>query len=329
MFPIKLRKVSGRVIRLAVAGGVSAVAAIIGLVMQTGTPSEAAAVPTSAAQAASVTTHNAVNASGLPTAPSAISTPFPVQTVAFTLSEDRPTAQMPNEEPVPHLGCDISVEAEATIAALVDLTIHASCMPEARVAIEHAGLRFHEVLNADGELNLSVPALDEFAQFSVEFPNGTTSVAVAAVPSLVFYDRVAVQWLGETGLQIHALEFDADYGEDGHIWYGAPRDLTAVIGGKGGFLMRLGAGKSEISRTAEVYTFPTGNPDRDGRVALSIEAEVNGANCNKWIKADTIEVHGGGDKITNQFDMVMPTCDATGDFLVLKNLLQDLTIAQN
>ncbi len=247
--------------------------------------------------------------------------------VALNISRDEPIAAMPKEEPAPILGCDIQVTAKATIAALVDLTIDAACMPDARIAIAHEDLRFHEVLNSEGKLEITVPAFDEFAEFTVEFPNGSAMTAEITVSSIVFYDRVAVQWLGETGLQIHALEYDADYGEEGHIWFGTPRDITAVVGGEGGFLMRMGAGDSEISRMADVYTFPTGNPSRAGQVALNVEVEVNGANCGQYIQADTLQVQAGGDTFSNQFEITMPDCGATGDFLVLKNLLEDLTIA--
>jgi len=332
MFPIKL---SGRSEKLALIAGGTAIAAGVGFFLQSGTPLEAAAVQPEKIKKlevpaeASVQIASSVGLTGhvLPSVPSEPEASLPVQPVALKVTRDEPITAMPQEEPAPTLGCDIGVTAKATIAALVDLSIEASCMPDARIAIAHEGLRFHEVLDSSGRLEITVPAFDEFAEFNVEFPNGAEMSAEATVSSIVFYDRVAVQWLGETGLQIHAREFDADYGEDGHVWFGAPRDLTAVVGGEGGFLMRMGTGESEISRMADVYTFPVGNPSQEGQVALSVEAEVNGANCGKHIHADTLQVHAGGDTLTNQFDIMMPDCGATGDFLVLKNLLEDLTIA--
>lgn len=334
MLPIKLTKRTGR---LAMIAGSTVIAAAVGLFTQSGTPTQASSVQPEKDKLVAVSNEVQVQIASsagfatpfLPAVPTDPDGALPVQTVGLTLSQDEPIAALPQEEPAPILGCEMSMVAEPSIAALVDLTITASCMADALVVISHAGLRFHEVLDAQGALSITVPAFDEVAQFNVTFPNGAEVNARADVPSVVFYDRVAVQWLGETGLQIHALEFDADYGDDGHVWFGNPRDVTAVIGGNGGFLMRLGAGESEISRMADVYTFPVGNPARDGQVALSIEAEVNGANCTKPISAQTLQVHAGGDKITNQFEMMMPDCGATGDFLVLKNLLKDLTIARN
>lgn len=334
--PIKLINMSGRSGKLALIAGSSALVAVVGFFLQSGTATEAASVQPEKAKKLDVPAQtevliaSSVGLTGqfLPAIPTDPEVNLPVQPIALSVAQDEPIAVMPQEEPAPILGCDMTLTAEPTIAALVDLSIDASCMPDARIAISHAGLRFHEVLNDQGKLEITVPAFDEFAEFSVTFPNGAEAQASTQVPSIVFYDRVAVQWLGETGLQIHALEFDADYGEEGHVWFGNPRDLTAVIGGKGGFLMRMGAGNDEISRMADVYTFPVGNPSQKGQVILSVEAEVNGANCNRPISAETLQVQSGGDKLTNTLEMTMPDCGATGDFLVLSNLLKDLTIAQ-
>lgn len=341
--PVRLLKISGlmkrggRPARLAVIAGTTAVAAVVGLFLQSGTPTQASAVQPetskiqTAPSGASVQVASSVGLTDqfLPSLPMEPAVGGLVQPAAFVVSEDAPIKAMPQEEPAPLLGCDMQVEAKTTVAALVDLHIQAACMPDARVAISHKGLRFHEVLNADGVLDITVPAFDEYAEFNVTFPDGSEVTTDTMVSSIVFYDRVAVQWLGETGLQIHALEFDANYGEAGHVWFGNPRDLTAVVGGDGGFLMRMGTGASEVSRMADVYTFPIGNPSRDGRVALTVEAEVNGANCNQAISAQTLQIHAGGDITTNSLEMSMPDCGATGDFLVLKNLLEDLTIARN
>lgn len=335
--PIKLIKLTGRSGKLAMIGGVAVVASALGFFVQSGTPTQASSVQPEKVKKLEVPAEPSVQIASsvglaahlLPNVPVEPEAVFPVVPASLKVGQDQPIAVMPREEPSPILGCDLSVEADATIAALVDLTIEATCMPNALIAISHSGLRFNEVLDANGTLETTVPAFDEFAEFTVEFPNGVQRTADAMVSSIVFYDRVAAQWIGETGLQVHALEFEAGYGDDTHVWFGNPRDLTAVVGGNGGFLMRLGSGDSEISQTADVYTFPIGNPSREGVVALSVEAEVNGANCNRVINADTLQIRAGGDIATNTLEIAMPDCGATGDFLVLKNLLEDLTIAQN
>jgi hypothetical protein len=317
-----------------------ATAGAIGFLMQSGSPLEASAVeePRNKLIAKSIDTGLDANVlmgrndadNALPEMPMEryAEASLPAQPIILTVASEVPVASMPKEENVPLLGCDINVAATPAVAAMVNLSVSASCLPGDRVTISHAGLTFTEVLDADGVLEISVPAMSMDAQFDVTFPNGYAASTTADVGSLQFYDRVAVQWVGETGLQIHALEFGATYGEEGHGWFGNDRDLTAVIGGRGGFLMRLGDGFSEVSHMADVYTFPTVNAAEAGDVQLTVEAEVNGANCGRAISATTLQVKPGADPIKKTLNVEIPACSATGDFLVLQNLLQDLTFAQ-
>lgn len=334
MKPVKL---SERTSKLALAAVTATAAIVLGVYVQSGQPSQASGVqPEQAKQFAPALESNpplllaSASSFVLPTMPKAaqLEAQLPARPVALEVSLDTPTTAMPQEEPAPLLGCDISVEAIPAIAAMVNLEIKATCLPNARVTVSHAGLSFTEVLDEQGKLGITVPAMQKDARFSVRFPNGSETNSIASVPSLEFYDRVAVQWIGEAGLQIHAFEYAADYDTDGHVWYGNSRDLTSVIGGQGGFLLRLGDGQSEISKMADVYTFPTGNAATTGTVNLSVEAEVTGSNCGRDIRASTLQIHQGGPATTRQLEIAMPECAASGDFLVLKNLLQDLTIAQ-
>ncbi|MDC0737688.1 translocase [Cognatishimia sp. SS12] len=324
---MKLVRITERSRRIVMAGATFSVAVAAGLFVQSGAPTEAAAV----VEAPAKTIAPAISASnGLPQWPrfDDTNTAFPIQRVALNVASDQPTRSMPSEVATPLLQCSPRLSAQPAVAALVNLEVTASCLPGARVVISHAGLSFTELLDDEGALAITVPALHEEARFDVTFPNGNVIETSAAVPSLRFYDRAALQWQGETGLQIHALEFGAEYGGTGHVWYGHSRDLSAVIGGNGGFLLRLGDGLSEVSQMVDVYTFPSGSADRDGTVALSVEVEVNGSNCNRDISATSLQMQRGGSPTTRALEIAMPDCGATGDFLVLKNLLQDLTIAQ-
>ena len=42
------------------------------------------------------------------------------------------------------------------------------------------------------------------------------------------------------GLQIHALEFGADYDEEGHVWADRPRDVQDALIAGGGYMTLLG-----------------------------------------------------------------------------------------
>lgn len=316
-----------------------ATAAAIGFVMQSGSPLEASVEQEPKQKViASTLDPEQVNAilgldheeRDLPQMPMEryAEATLPAQPIVLAVAGELPISDMPQEELVPIIGCNIEVSAAPAVAAMVNLSVTASCLPEERVTVSHAGLVFTEMLDEAGNLEISVPAMSQLATFRVDFPNGHAANAQVDIGSLQFYDRVAVQWMGESGLQIHALEFGATYGEEGHVWFGNERDLTAVIGGRGGFLMRLGDGFSEFSRMADVYTFPTVNAAESGDVQLTVEAEVNGANCGRAISASTLQVQPSQEPIKKTLNVEIPGCDATGDFLVLQNLLQNLTFAQ-
>lgn len=266
----------------------------------------------------------------LPTAPQPARLPDePVTRAAFAENEDESgPADMPAEEPAPQFECEFDLQARAIAAAMVTLELSAPCMINERFTLHHNGMMFTGVTDAMGSSELVVPALARQAVFIVAFPNGDGAVADAEVTSLDYYDRVVLQWQGATGLQIHALEFGAAYGEGGHVWMDAAKDRATAAVGEGGFLTRHGAGELDGALMAEVYSFPTGLTAQAGDVRLSVEAEVTGANCGRDVEAQSIQIAAGEAPRVQDLTLAMPECNTTGDFLVLKNLLDDLKIAR-
>ncbi|MEQ5828259.1 hypothetical protein J3456_12905 [Sulfitobacter sp. NFXS29] len=225
--------------------------------------------------------------------------------------------------------CDISATADAVAAAMVKLSLDAACLPNERLTVHHNGMIFTEVTDDKGRLSVSVPALAEEAVFILAFGNGDGAVAQTTVPELSDFNRVVLQWKGTAGFELHAREFGADYGDAGHVWSGAPRDMTAAVLGEGGFMTRNGDTDTAEPLMAEVYSFPVANAAQEGDVALSVEAEVSEANCGLEIEAQALELRGDDPVKTQNLTLAVPECDAVGNFLVLNNLLQDLKVAQN
>lgn len=223
--------------------------------------------------------------------------------------------------------CRATAVATPTAAAMVKLNLEAPCQGNERITISHEGMVFAETLSEDGHLEVVIPALKEVAEFTGSFLNGESVTVSAQVESVPLYDRVILQWQGDSGLQIHAREFGAEYGEDGHVWSGAPRDLSAVAGGRGGFLTSLGDTSVSLPMLTEIYTFPAALTDSDGAVALTIETEVTDANCGSELQARTYQFSGGKKVSSQHLSLAVPNCSAVGNFLVLNNLLQDLTVA--
>jgi hypothetical protein len=249
----------------------------------------------------------------------------PIMLAAVTAPDMAPPSL---ESPViPDPACSVSLVATPAAAAMVDLELSAACSPQARVTIHHQGMIFSVTTDDAGFARVAVPALAEGAVFIADLGNGEGAVAVTSIPDFDRFDRVALQWEGVDGPEVHALEFGATYGEPGHVWHGASPGADMAMSGQGGFLVRLGDGLGLNPMMAEVYTFPSGFSQKSGQVAFSIETPVTQGNCGTELAAQTIQVSPGADLFALDLEMSIPACEAVGEILVLKNMLLDLTLA--
>ncbi len=223
-------------------------------------------------------------------------------------------------QPSKPLNCSVSARAMTAPEATARLTLKAPCHPEEYVQVLHSGLTFSAQTNAQGMLNLTVPALSEYAIFLFSLKDNKGTVATTHVPELKDFDRVALQWQGQTDLQLHALEFEASYGEEGHVW--ASPDASGT-----GSIVHLGQSELEAARQVQIYSFPTGSDSPTGDIALSVEAEVTQANCGSDLNVQALEIRSDGRLRSRDLILTLPNCSTGEDFLVLNNLFQDLTIA--
>ncbi len=86
-------------------------------------------------------------------------------------------------------------------------------------------------------------------------------------------------------------------------------------------------GEVEPGGVADVYTFPVGRMEPAGPVVMTVEVEVTEANCDTDIAGQLLQRGGAGEISSMDISFAVPGCDAVGDILVLKNLLQDLKVA--
>lgn len=258
--------------------------------------------------------------------------PGPAELPAAVVSTETAPVQEPEVSPpsAPDdagFACEVDMTATPAAGAMMTVRIEAPCHGSERVTLHHSGLMFTDLMQPDGTLQVDVPALDEAALVIASFMDGGGAVAHTEVTSVPFYDRVVLQWRGAAGLQLHAREFDAEYFSDGHVWQGAGALPARAASGKGGFLTKLGSADAPNALLAEVYTFPTGVIDAEGTVALTVETEILSSNCDSVVEAQTLEIRGDSDLVSKELTIDVPGCDAVGDFLMLKNIVEDLTIA--
>ncbi|OIQ43910.1 MAG: hypothetical protein BM558_09930 [Roseobacter sp. MedPE-SW] len=227
--------------------------------------------------------------------------------------------------------CAMQVRGTALPGALVQLQVTAPCRARERITLHHQGMMVTETLDTTGQLDLIIPALSETATIIVE-PVSLSPLAEAAVgavaqvkvPDMAQVDRVVLQWGGNSGFEIHAREFGAQYGENGHVWHGADPAQESV-----GHLVRLGDASQLAPRLAEIYSFQrdvSPSPAEEGLIEISVEAEITQINCGREIAAQSLRVVQGRVQ-TRDLVLNMPDCSASGDFLVLNNLVENLKIA--
>ena len=257
----------------------------------------------------------------------ALIVPTPADPAPVAAEAPAPVAETP--APIADAAPDCTTYMTATPAtlAMVDLAILNLCRPAAVIAVHHQGMMFNLIANDVGAADVTVPALAKEAFFIAAYDDGEGAVAMTGVPDLAAFDRAALQWQGEDDVQLHALEFGASYGAAGHVWSGAMADPAVAVAGTGGFLTKLGDPRVSEGLMAEVYTFPSGTSAQDGAVALSVEAEITARNCGRKVEAQSIQVIGGAEPTATDMVMTMPECDAVGEYLVLKNMFEDLTLA--
>lgn len=234
---------------------------------------------------------------------------------------------LPEQPDVAGFDCEATMTAIPAAGAMMTVSLSAPCHGSERVTMHHNGMMFSDLVQPDGTLQVTIPALAQTALVIASFLDGSGAAAKTEVTSVPFYDRVVLQWRGNAGLQLHAREFDAQYFTDGHVWHGADTDASRAATGEGGFLTSLGNADAPNALMAEVYTFPSATTEASGTVALTVETEILASNCNSVVEAQTLEIRNGKDLHAKELTVDVPSCETVGDFLMLKNIVEDLTIA--
>lgn len=227
-----------------------------------------------------------------------------------------PVAVAPTPPVAEALDCAISLDLSVQPDAMIGVTLLAPCQADERVVLKHAGLAVTERTSPSGALTAVVPALMPSAEVEVAFANGDRARGTVVVPDFGDTQRFAVQWQDRDSFQLHAFENGARYNGPGHI--SAAFTGTA---GTSGMVTVLGDATVDLPLLAEVYTF---GPAR--QIDLVLEAAVTESTCNREILGEALLARAGKVEIVD-LTLAMPGCDAVGDILVLKNLLQDMTLA--
>ncbi|GLS86278.1 hypothetical protein GCM10010873_12520 [Cypionkella aquatica] len=255
-----------------------------------------------------------------PATPKAAELPAPVAKAA-----PAPEAKPAPIEVAKADACPVTLELANSENALIAVTLISPCHANERVVLKHAGLTISAKTTLTGALFTDLPALEQDASVEVMFKDNTSVQASVAVPELASLRRFAVQWQQDDAFQLHGFEDASDFGGAGDVSAATPHQPAAGVPAKGGFLTVLGEVSTDLPMLAQVYTYPK---DSKANAEIVIEAAVTDATCGRELLGQTLQTANGAVKITDM-SLAMPECDAVGDYLVLKNLVPDMTIAAN
>ncbi|MEM6480260.1 MAG: hypothetical protein AAF922_02600 [Pseudomonadota bacterium] len=226
--------------------------------------------------------------------------------------------------------CDVRLSARKSLAAMVRLTLQAECLPHTSFTVHHNGMMFSDATDKAGYWEKDIPALAEQALFIVAFTSGESAITSTFVDTIPLYHRYVLQWQGDNGLELHALEQDAEYGAFGHVWSGAARDVSAAVHGEGGFITTLGSadGLQDVMRhKVQVYTVASSSKFELPDLRIQAEAIVDEANCGREIDAQVFSQQARFGLLARDLTFSMPDCSAIGDTVVLNDLDPGITIA--
>ena len=210
--------------------------------------------------------------------------------------------------------CEILLRAEAQPLAMVALTLNAECMPNETIVLHHNGLIFSQKTNGKGSVELMVPALARKAIFVATFETGDGALTMIDVPGVDQYHRIALQWHGAKGLQLHAYEAGAQYGSEGHVW-------SQSAGGHSFSL--LGDSALVDGFHAEVASFPTAAKQTAPLVSIDIEAQVSEKNCDRNIAGELIQLMPDKRVKYKSLTLFMPDCSAVGEVVIMRDVVKN------
>ncbi|MDB5659044.1 MAG: hypothetical protein JWS10_1659 [Cypionkella sp.] len=219
--------------------------------------------------------------------------------------------------------CPVALNLASSENALIEVNLLSPCHASERVVVKHAGLTFTAKTSPKGALLTDLPALVQNAEVEVMFKDNTSVSAKVLVPELASLRRFAVQWQQDDAFQLHAFEDTSEFGGAGDVSASMPHAPATGVPAKGGFMTVLGDASTTLPMLAQVYTYPKNTTTKP---EILIEAAVTKATCGREMLGQTLLTTAGAVKISDM-SLEMPDCNAVGDYLVLKNLVPDMTIA--
>lgn len=188
--------------------------------------------------------------------------------------------------------CTPSLSTRPGQGGMVRIGVAADCYASRTFVLLHAGLEFGGRFSADGVAEMEIPVLEIAPEISARFDDGVIATAPLNVDlrSVEQTHRVAIAWTAPVNLDLHAFEYSAGFGADGHVWEQNPREFRDVRRPGGGFHSSFPA-TAVNGQSIEVYTFWANRRTQPGFMRIVVDhasrGEVaNGEFCGQGPLAD-------------------------------------------
>ena len=221
--------------------------------------------------------------------------------------------------------CNANLVASSKLGEMLALTVTSDCRPNSLLTISYSGLSFTTVTDAQGVLQIDVPAFDEETEITAEFIDGTTTETSIMVRGIDRIARVGIAWVGQANLDLHAFEYTAAEGSDGHIWEGNERSYRESRRNGGGYLTRLGL---PGARQIEVYTLPVSRRTQAGVIDTQIRFTSNDEICDGRI--EVMSIYNNQALTSDQRNVTIQTaeCGAGSRITSLDSAVRSITVAE-
>lgn len=173
--------------------------------------------------------------------------------------------------------CTPTLSTRPGQGGMVRIDVEADCHASRTFALLHAGLEFGGRVSADGVAEMEIPVLEISPEISARFDDG----AVATAPlnfdlrAVEQTHRVAIAWTAAVNLDLHAFEYSAGFGADGHVWEQNPREFRDVRRPGGGFHSSFPAAVID-GQSIEVYTFWANRRTQPGFMRIVVDHASRG-----------------------------------------------------
>jgi hypothetical protein len=223
------------------------------------------------------------------------------------------------------IDCSLSLSAKSLRGARIQLGLIAPCHKNKIATIIHAGLRFNEIVDNRGRINIIIPVLSDPANIEVSFADGTSKSITTPVKDLSSIQRTLIAWSGRKAIQLRVDETAYDGSQDKQISAQNARSYKESYINGGGYLTSLGNINIEDGSFIQVYSI-----DNPNGVFVDFSIVLNNPynNCGGWFSLETVQYTADMGSQSASNNISIRNCSTKNESIVLKNMLRNLIVAQ-